>query len=141
MAESPEASVTRIAGRKFLEALRDAGIIRQGDFVSRVVIDAHIDRVVCFYVERFGDSRLLNVVTTLDGVEIGDRPRDAADVSPRHEAFRSYVTAGFTPESAFEAVNRSDTTLLRHTGVVHVQLEPPQHEGPDDGSAGVPAKV
>lgn len=51
------------------------------------------------------------------------------------------VNAGFTPDSAWDAVTRGDITLLRHSGTIHVQLEPPHREDPDDGSAGVPAKV
>ena len=60
----------RITGNRFLEALRDAGIIRQDDLIRRVVIDADVSNSVMVYVERFGDTRILSVVTTLDGIEI-----------------------------------------------------------------------
>lgn len=62
--------VRRIHGRALLKALTDAGIIRTGDFVRRVVIDAPCDGAVLVHVERIGDSRLLDVVPTLGGVEV-----------------------------------------------------------------------
>lgn len=64
----------RVLGRKFLEALGDAGIIRVGDYVRRVVIDASIDNALTLYVERIGDDRLLQVATSLDGIEIKYAP-------------------------------------------------------------------
>lgn len=60
----------RIHGRAFLEALGAAGIIKVGDYVRRVVIDASVDGTLAMYVERWGDERLLEVATSLDGVEI-----------------------------------------------------------------------
>lgn len=36
-----------------------------------------------------------------------------------------YVQEGFTPESAIAAVADNDVTLLQHTGMVSVQLQPP----------------
>lgn len=60
--DQPEAvTPRRIHGRKFLEALAEAGIIDPGDFIRRVVIDASVDGAVVIYVERFGDDRLLSV--------------------------------------------------------------------------------
>jgi hypothetical protein len=50
----------RIHGRRFLDALTDAGIIRREDYVCRVVIDASIDSAVKVYVQRYGDERLLD---------------------------------------------------------------------------------
>lgn len=64
----------RIHGRKFLEALGDAGIIRAGDYVRRVVIDASVDNAVIVYAERIGDDRLLNVALGLTGIEITGVP-------------------------------------------------------------------
>ena len=62
----------RLHGRsqKMFDALTEAGIIRKGDYVRRVVIDIHVERAVVVYVERIGDERLLDVVRQLDGVEI-----------------------------------------------------------------------
>jgi hypothetical protein len=66
----------RILGMKFLEALRDAGIISEGDYISRVVIDAGVRDAVKVYVERYGDDRLLQVATSLEGIEISTVPKD-----------------------------------------------------------------
>jgi hypothetical protein len=60
----------RMHGRKMLEVLTEAGIIRGGDYVYRVVIDITIDKAVIMYVERFGDTRLLDLTHVLDGAEI-----------------------------------------------------------------------
>jgi hypothetical protein len=62
----------RLHGRsqEMFDALKQAGIIRDGDYVRRVVIDINVDSAVIVHVERYGDERLLNVVQMLDGVEI-----------------------------------------------------------------------
>lgn len=55
--------------------------------------------------------------------------KDAADIQQTHAAtISSYVSAGFTPESAVAAVVNGDTALLEHTGLVSVQLLPPGTE-------------
>jgi hypothetical protein len=59
-----------ITGMALLEALRDAGIINQGDRIRRVVIDASVNNAVIMYVERIGDSRLLRIASGLGGIEI-----------------------------------------------------------------------
>jgi len=62
----------RLHGRsqELFDALKQAGIIRDGDWVRRVVIDIHVERAVVVHVERYGDERLLDVVQMLGGVEI-----------------------------------------------------------------------
>jgi len=62
----------------FSQALIDAGVISADDRVRKLVIvaDANEDAVV-MYLERWGDERLLQVATTLDGIEIRGVP--AAD--------------------------------------------------------------
>ena len=62
----------RLHGRsqEMFDALKEAGIIRDGDYVRRVVIDIHVERAVVVHVERYGDERLLDVVQMLDGIEI-----------------------------------------------------------------------
>jgi hypothetical protein len=63
----------RMLGRKMLEALTEAGIIRDGDYVRRVIIDIAVDNAVVLHVERYGDTRLLNLVRTMDGIEIREQ--------------------------------------------------------------------
>lgn len=60
----------RIHSSRLFDALRDVGIVRDGDYTRRVVIDVQVGNPVRVYVERFGDERLLSVVQGLDGVEI-----------------------------------------------------------------------
>jgi hypothetical protein len=62
--------MSRIHGRRFIEALLESGIVAKGDFVRRIVIDASADNAVILYVERFGDERLFEVIPALTGVEI-----------------------------------------------------------------------
>jgi Phage portal protein len=52
--------------------------------------------------------------------------KDAADIEQvKAVTINSYVKEGFTPESAIAAVRAQDITLLKHTGLVSVQLQPP----------------
>ncbi len=58
-----------IGGREFLHILcKTMGF--EDAKVRRIVLDVGMDDVVLVYVELFGDDRLLNVSTTLDGVRI-----------------------------------------------------------------------
>jgi len=69
--------MSRIHGRKFIEAPLESGIITKEEFVRRVVIDVSVDNAVFMYVERFGDSRLLEVVPASTGVEIRQTDKPA----------------------------------------------------------------
>lgn len=68
----------RLHGRsqEMFDALKQAGIIRDGDWVRRVIIDIDVDCAVIVYVERYGDTRLLDVVRTLDGTKIELREQE-----------------------------------------------------------------
>lgn len=66
----------RIHSQELFQALTDAGIIKHGEWVRRVVIDAQVNHAVTVYVERYGDERLLAVATALDGVEISGVPAE-----------------------------------------------------------------
>jgi hypothetical protein len=63
-------------GERFLDVLVAANVIRRGERVRRVVIDAQIGEAVVIHVERFGDTRILDVVQTLAGVEVTARDAD-----------------------------------------------------------------
>jgi hypothetical protein len=65
-----------ITARAFHKALVEAGVFREDEAIRRVVIDAQAEPhgAVVMYVERWGDTRLLDVATTLDGVEIRGVP-------------------------------------------------------------------
>jgi hypothetical protein len=66
--------------------------------------------------------------------------KDAADIEQvKGETINAYVREGFTPESAIAAVRGQDIALLRHTGLVSVQLQPPGITPPGTASpAGQP---
>jgi hypothetical protein len=52
--------------------------------------------------------------------------KDAAQIELiKAQTIVAYVRDGFTPESAARAVEAEDTTLLVHSGLVSVQLQPP----------------
>jgi hypothetical protein len=59
-----------ITTAKFWKALVAAGVFREDESIQRVVIDAKMQNVVRMYIERAGDARLLDVVTTLEGVKV-----------------------------------------------------------------------
>lgn len=55
--------------------------------------------------------------------------KDAAEIEQvKANTITTYVKDGFTPESAIAAVNAQDVTLLQHSGLVSVQLQPPRTE-------------
>lgn len=59
--------------------------------------------------------------------------KDEADIkSTDATTISAYITAGFTPESAVEAVDTGDTSRLEHTGLVSVQLQPPGASSDDE---------
>lgn len=62
MTETTSRKPQRIHGRsqKLYDALRTAGIIHEGDYVRRIVIDICAEKAVQIYVERFADDRLLD---------------------------------------------------------------------------------
>jgi hypothetical protein len=68
---------TALHGRALLAALAEAGVIAVGDRVARVVIDAPVDGLAVIHVQRAADTRLLEVVPTLGGIEIRESPRPA----------------------------------------------------------------
>jgi hypothetical protein len=62
--------------------------------------------------------------------------KDAADIEQiKQTTIVGYVREGFTPESAVAAVNAQDITLLKHSGLTSVQLQPPNPNGPPDDQA------
>lgn len=81
-------------------------------------------------------AALSNITEVPDGAELwyDDRDiaflredqKDAAEIaSMRASTINVYITAGFTPESSVSAVDADDVTLLVHSGMVSVQLQPP----------------
>jgi hypothetical protein len=58
---------------------------------------------------------------------------DAANITnTKATTIMTYTNSGFTPESAVAAVMAQDESLLVHTGLLSVQLQPPVTEVPDD---------
>ena len=76
MADRPR----KITGDLLHAALVEAGVVRDGESIRRIVIDAQAGHVVVMHVERFGDMRLLDVVRTLGGIEIREGPAGDASV-------------------------------------------------------------
>lgn len=58
------------------DALKEAGIIHDEDYVRRVVIDVCVGRAVVVHVERYGDDRLLRVISGMTGVDVHCEPRE-----------------------------------------------------------------
>jgi len=65
-----ESPTRRITANQFHQALVAAGVVRDGEAIRRLVIDAQAGCAVMIYVERFGDARLLEIIPTLDGIEV-----------------------------------------------------------------------
>jgi phage portal protein BeeE len=81
-------------------------------------------------------AALSNIITVPGGAELWyddndiaflrEDQKDAAEIqSTQAGTINTLITAGFTPESAITAVTNGDMTMLVHTGLVSVQLQPP----------------
>lgn len=59
-----------ISGRyaELFDALEKAGFA--DNLTRRVVIDIEVNSVVKVYVEKYADTRMINVITTLDGIQV-----------------------------------------------------------------------
>jgi hypothetical protein len=68
---------------------------------------------------------------TADMPILREDAKDAAEIEQvKANTINSYVKEGFTPASAIAAVRGQDITLLKHTGLVSVQLWEPGAESP-----------
>jgi phage portal protein BeeE len=57
--------------------------------------------------------------------------KDLAEIQTQEAStITKLIQDGYTPESIVEAVVKKDWTLLKHTGLYSVQLQPPMPEGP-----------
>jgi phage portal protein BeeE len=66
--------------------------------------------------------------------------KDAAEIlSVRASTVKSLVDAGFEQASVVAAVDANDLSLLKHTGLFSVQLQPPGTELAPSGNGKVPA--
>lgn len=71
--------------------------------------------------------------------------KDLAEIqSQEATTITKLIQDGYTPESIVDAVVKKDWTLLKHTGLFSVQLQPPMPEGPPEpkvvGPDGKPVK-
>jgi len=72
---------------------------------------------------------------TADMPILREDAKDAADIEAiKATTITNYVKEGFTPESSIAAVRAQDVTLLKHTGLVSVQLHPPGEVLPPAGT-------
>lgn len=62
---------------------------------------------------------------------------DEAEIQQKEAvAVKTYIEAGYDPDSVVTAVASNDLTRLTHTGLVSVQLQPPGSKQPADSPAG-----
>lgn len=85
-------------------------------------------RTACAALAKFvdvpEDSRLWFDVEDVAALRQGEK--DSADtMQVLGAAAQSFITAGYTPDSITKALSASDVNLLRHSGLVSVQLQPP----------------
>lgn len=72
---------SRITADHFHKALIAAGVVREGEIIRRIVIDAQAGHTVVMHIERFADTRMLDVIPTLEGVEIREGGSDATPLA------------------------------------------------------------
>jgi len=86
--------VRPLTAEKFFEALKAAGVVREEDLIRRIVIDIQAPVMVVMYIERFGDERLLDVIPTLDGIEIRTGPRAVIVSTPADDDQHPHTRRG-----------------------------------------------
>lgn len=69
-----------------------------------------------------------------------DRQEVAQIQQTQASTINSYIQAGWTPESSVLAVKENDLTLLEHTGLFSVQLQPPGTIEGDANNPGAPGE-
>lgn len=73
-----------------------------------------------------------------DARDVAFLREDAADLADiqatQAGTINTLITAGYTPETVVPAVLAEDFSLLKHSGLMSVQLTPPGTEGPADGA-------
>jgi len=84
----------------FHEALVAVGVVGDGEQIRRIVIDALVGEPVVMHIERFGDLRLIDVVSTLHGVQI-------------HAEMRIEVPDDADPDSDLDAEHAEDAARAR----------------------------
>ena len=64
---SAQENPQRLHGRsqEIYDALRLAGIIRPDDHVRRVIIDIDVSKAVTVYIERYADTRVLDILPVI----------------------------------------------------------------------------
>ena len=81
-----------------------------------------------------------DAVLWYDAKDVAFLREDQTDIAARQSTeagtVNTYITAGFTPESATAAVQADNMALLKHSGMVSVQLQPPGG-APDPNAAPV----
>lgn len=65
-------SASVVTSESIFKALIAAGVIDEGERITRIVIDVQVRNVPVLHIRRLGDSRLLEVVETLAGIEVHD---------------------------------------------------------------------
>jgi hypothetical protein len=95
--DEPRVFTRRLTSLAFGEALVAAGIVQDLHLIRRIVIDVKAGDVVVMHVERFGDTRLLDVVRGLDGIEIRESLAPTLEVN---EA--GYPTGGWVDPVDFD---------------------------------------
>jgi hypothetical protein len=93
-----------ILSKTLYKALVQAGVVRDDDQVTRVVIDAKMDHVVRIHVERLGDVRLLDVIPMLSGIEISsvDAP-PSANPMPLARQWQTLATIKLLADKDYKA--------------------------------------
>lgn len=91
-----------ITGNALIRALADLGVVPPAERVRRVVVDARAGHATVIHVELIGDERLLEVVPTLEGVDI--RPTELAPASGTFHVRTDYrnLSVGLVPADATE---------------------------------------
>jgi HK97 family phage portal protein len=76
------------------------------------------------------DSRLWFDTSAIAALQEGEKER-ADTMSVLASAASALINAGYEPASVNSALAASDVTLLKHTGMVSVQLQPPGSQKPE----------
>ena len=77
-----------LLGQKLIDALTEAGIAN--DLTTRVIIDIRANEVPVIYIERLGDTRLLEVVPVLAEHRINFNEEHKSNSSENKQSYKDF---------------------------------------------------
>lgn len=105
-------------------------------------VAASLESILTLPVNKRGEEDAELWFDTADMPLLREDAKDAAEIEQVKAAtIRTHIEAGFTPDSSVAAVQGQNVNLLKHSGLVSVQLQPPGTVAPPPNGTKPPAAL